>query len=92
MPEMDGLEAAWRIRQIEASAVERDGWRSSSDEKNSCSSAAGSENLACSKMQHSQAVPIWAVSACSDQEQFQSPVLSYIAVNRESGKQLIVYC
>ena len=75
MPEMDGLEAAFRIRQIEAQSP-----------SNGCQLCAESQQALSSGMQvpcscggiPERHVPIWAISACSDEEQLCSPVSSQI--------------
>lgn len=70
MPEMDGLEAAWRIRQIEGGGA-----------CESCRARLpamlGEEFLGAS-CQECCRVPIWAVSACSDKDQTFSPVVHHL--------------
>jgi CheY-like chemotaxis protein len=69
MPEMDGLEAAWRIRQIEDGACESCRTR--------LPAMPGEDSLLCAPCQCCR-VPIWAVSACSDQDQAFSPVVHHL--------------
>lgn len=81
MPEMDGLEAAWAIRQIEQLCA--------------CESCRGrlpawpgdvSQGAACLQAgRKCRRVPIWAVSACSDRDQAFSPVVHLLAGSLQDG-------
>lgn len=91
MPEMDGLEAAWRIRQLEAKTATSKSQHAQEQLPRNTSDADILENHrghVCQSQAAPKAVPIWAISACTDDEQLQSPVLSYLSSQRESGKDL----
>ena len=74
MPEMDGLEAAWKIRQLEAPCE-----RCKAREPAMAEEAL---NMAC---QECYRVPIWAVSACSDKDQALSPVVHHLQGSLHEG-------
>lgn len=73
MPEMDGLEATFLIRQEE--------------KKNARIKEGSSVSTHLEKTtQQNASVPIWAISACCDDDQRQSPVLAYLASDQQRGK------
>jgi len=76
MPVMDGLEAAWWIRQVENPC---DGCKVRGEVMHRVGpvTRAGSL-LGCLPGQACCRVPIWAVSACSDEDQVYSPVVHHL--------------
>ena len=90
MPEMDGLVAAWMIRQTEnpcesckvrGRVFHRDGPVA----QTRCF-------LDCSPGQACCRVPIWAVSACSDQDQISSPVVHHLEGIYHEGEPFLKCC
>lgn len=78
MPEMDGLEATFRIREEERKCARLSG-------QETCSEAESCQNESCTGSLHKTSVPIWAISACCDDEQWQSPVLAYLKDDKRKG-------
>lgn len=89
MPEMDGLEASMRIRQLEAQAAERP-LAPAVDEATVPSR--GEEDFATTPTDaHNRPfhrVPIWAVSSCSETEQYCSPAFAHIREDPPEGNSL----
>ena len=90
MPHMDGLEAAQRIRQLEAQAA---GGKLHKDAGEPA--AQGSADLECSlwhsSCSHTSAhrrIPIWAVSSSSESEQLCSPALAHLPAELHAGQTL----
>ena len=80
MPVMDGLEATFRIREEERKAAKTTIW-------GSCGSAQRRQSDACRSSHKNTCVPIWAISACCDAEQWHSPVLAYLEDDKQKGRQ-----
>ena len=88
MPHMDGLEAAQRIRQLEAQAAGGK-LRRDAGEPAAQGSADLERSLRHSSCSHTGAhrrIPIWAVSACSESEQLCSPALAHLPAELHAGQ------
>ena len=89
MPHMDGLEAAQRIRQLEAQAAGGKLRREAGEPAAQQGSADLERSLRHSSCSHSSAhrrIPIWAVSACSESEQLCSPALAHLSAESHAGQ------
>ena len=80
MPVMDGLEATFRIREEERRLDRSSIWRS-------CGSTERGQVDACTSRNNIAAVPIWAISACCEDEQWHSPVLAYLGDDERRGTE-----